>query len=548
MGEKRNSKKDVSPEETIFSYIIKDYNSCGSLSSTENKIIAKDIKGSILYEASFKKCIWEKCDLTNVSGNGCKFFACDFWDSKIINAAFQHSIFEDNIFYNNDKFLGTNLAYSIFEWDIIKKTDIYGCAFTGAIFNNTTIQDCSIKHSNFELCVFQNTTLKNVDLSNLTLKYVFFKDVKMHDVNLPFMQMPYTFGGMKYVLNQADNVKISTTNAHKPFMSVKEYRKMLPKLIDFFYKQNDYFPLANCYIANNQMDDAKKANKAGILQSTSVCDFRKLYFFCLQATQEIRISKNERRDIYNQLSNSIRFENLSGAEYHEFRHYYPMIKRLMFDNPYNNPTLSFSIHTNIEADNYNNLSLLMKVLDKIADNSGEKLDSKHLEIRHNSPNIIDWFPIGELPALLNILKDTLNALKPFMTEWLSNLVQYAGTTATIIGTVYNIKTYNNSNVCRDNIELKDKADSYKLNSNAACVPDEIKAMRKELEIQKAEYQKNLSIKYKSNPNKTKKNDNDISDIIKKIEKSNIKINDIEIHLLGEQANPWEFVYNNGDII
>ena len=73
-------------------------------------------------------------------------------------------------------------------------------------------------------------------------------------------------------------------------------------------------------------------------------------------------------------------------------------------------------------------------------------------------------------------------------------------------------------------------------------------MRKELEIQKAEYQKNLSIKYKSNPNKTKKNDNDISDIIKKIEKSNIKINDIEIHLLGEQANPWEFVYNNGDII
>lgn len=551
MGKKRNSKKNVSSEETIFSYIIKDYNSCGSLSSAESKKLPRDIKDSILYESSFKKCIWEKCDLTNVSGNGCQFIACDFWESDIINAAFQHSIFEDNIFYNIKKFLGSNLAYSIFEWNIIKKTDIDGCAFTGATFNNTTIQDCSIKHSNFELCVFQNTTFINVDLSNLALKYVFFKDVKMHNVILPFMQLPYTFGGMRYVLNQADNVKISTTNSLKPSMSVKEYKKMLPQLIDFFYKQNDYFPLANCYFANDQIDNAKEANKTGILKSTSVCDFRKLYFFCIQATQEIRISKDERRDIYNQISNSIRFENLSGAEYREFRHYYPMIKRLMFDNPYNNPTLSFSIHTNIAADNYNNLGLLMKALDMAADNSGAILDSKHLEIRHNSPNIIDWFPIGELPDLLNLLNETLNAIKPFITEGLPKLLQNAGSIATILGTVYGIKTYNenkkNSKGDRDGAEQNDKADSYKLNSDAACVPDEIRTMRKELVSQKAEYQKNMSVKYKSNPNKTKVNDNGISDIIKEIEKANIKINDIEIHLLGEQANLWEYAYNNGDI-
>lgn len=549
MGKKKNLKRTVvSTEDTIFSYIIKDYNSCGSLSSAEGRRIPKDLKDSILYESSFKKCLWENCNLTNVSGNGCQFVACDFWENKVINAAFQHSIFDDNIFYDNN-FLGSNLAYSIFEWNTLKKSDIDGCAFTGATFSNTTIRDCTIKHSNFELCVFQNTSFINVDLSNLALKYVFFKDVEMKNVKLPFMQIPYTFGGMKYVLSQKDNVKIVTTNPQMPLMTVKEYKKMLPKLIDFFYKQNDFFPLANCYLANAQIEEAKKANTVGIINSTSVCDFRKLYFFCMQATQEIRISKEERREIYNKISNNIRFENLSGAEYREFRHYFPMIKRLMFDNPYNNPTLSISFHTNIAADNFKDLGLLMKTLDMIAESSGIKLDSKHLEIRHNSPNIVDWFPVGELSNLLNILNKTIETLKPFIKNGLPVFLQNAGSIATIIGTVYAVKTYKeNKTKSEEGIEQKTNTDSDKLSYDATCNCDEIIKMRKELESRKAEHQKKMASKLQTTSIKIEENDNSFFEILKEIEKSNVKINDLELHLLGEQTNLWEYIYNNGDVI
>ena len=552
MSKKRNSKKsNVSTEENIFSYIIKDYNSCGSLSSAEGQNIPKDLRDAILYESSFKRCLWENCDLTNVSGNGCQFITCDFCGNKVINTAFQHSTFDDNIFYNNN-FLGSNLAYSIFEWNTLKESNIDGCAFTGATFSNTTIRNCTIKHSNFELCVFQNTTFIDVDLSNLALKYVFFKDVKMKNVRLPFMQIPYTFGGMKYVFSQKDNIRIVTTNPQMPLMTVKAYKKLLPQLIDFFYKQSDFFPLANCYLANDQIERAKKANNVGIITSTSVCDFRKLYFFCIQATQEIRISKEERRDIYNKISNNIRFENLSGAEYREFRHYFPMIKRLMFDNPYNNPTLSISLHTNIAADNFKNLGLLMKTLDMIAENSGAKLDSKHLEIRHNSPNIVDWFPIGELPDLLNILSNTINIIKPFITEEFPKLLQNVGAIATIIGTVYTAKAYKESRTKSEEnseiIEQKDNADLDKSNSNAACASDEIRKMRKELEDKKAEYQRKMASKFHTTSIKMKESDNAFFDIVKEIEKENIKINDLEVHLLGDQTNLWEYIYNNGDVI
>lgn len=60
--------------------------------------IPKDLRDTILYESSFKKCLWENLDFTNVSGNGCKFITCDFCGNKIINAAFQYSTF-DNIFF-----------------------------------------------------------------------------------------------------------------------------------------------------------------------------------------------------------------------------------------------------------------------------------------------------------------------------------------------------------------------------------------------------------------------------------------------------------------
>lgn len=536
----------MSAEEIVFSYIVKDYNSCGSLGSAEGQDMPKDLKDAILYESSFKKCLWEKCDLTNVSGNGCHFVECNFSQSKVINAAFQHSFFYDNIFYNNN-FFGSNLAYSVFEWNTLKKSDIDGCAFTGATFSNTTIQNCKIQHSNFELCVFQNTDFIDVDLSNLALKYAFFKNIKMKNVRLPFMQIPYTFGGMRFVLSQGDNIRLVTTNLDRPLMKVKEYKKLLPKLIDFFKNHNDYFPLANCYLANNQRELAKVANTTGIIESTLICDFRKLYFFCIQASQEIKFSKEEREDIYSKISGSLQLEKLRGAEYREFRHYFPMIKRLMFDNPYNNPTLSISLHTNIAADDFKKLGLLMRVLDIIAENCGAKLDSKHLEIRHNSPNIVDWFPVGELPELLNVLENTINTIKPFIVNELPKVLQNAASIATIIGTVNSLKKIkekkgNDEPPMHETIE--DVANPGADNNDAY---NEIKKMRKELEAKKSKRQ-NMAFAVGTNWIKMHENDHTVSDIILKMKKSNIKIDELEVHLLGEQVDLWEYIYNNGSVI
>lgn len=156
-------------------------------------------------------------------------------------------------------------------------------------------------------------------------------------------------------------------------------------------------------MANQQYELAEQANEAGVINSASLKDFRKLYFYCVQATQELNVTKTKRSKLYNKINKALMSVKLNRAEYQEFRHYFPMIKELMFDNPHNNPTLLISLHTNINSDDFDNLSILMRILDELSEECGVKLDSKHIEIRHNSPNVVDWLPVGNIDQLLQLL-------------------------------------------------------------------------------------------------------------------------------------------------
>lgn len=530
-------------EQIIYSYILKDYNICGNLGSAVGQEMPKDLKSSILYESSFEECDWGECDLTNMSGNGSKFLSCDFYTSKIHNAALQHSLFDNEVFYNCT-FKGSNLAYSTFVWSIFKDCQIDGCAFTGTNFNHVTLQNCKISHSNFEMCRFQDVSFINTDFSNQALKYAFFNNVKMKYVLLPFMQLPYTFGGMQHTFSNKNHVQLATTNPNNPIISTREYRKMLPTLIVFFAGHNDYFPLANCYLANGQRDLAEQANEKGIVNSVLRCDFRKLYFFCLQATQEIQISKNKRCELYNKINKLFASNLLNRAEYHEFRHYFPMIKQLMFDNPCNSPTLLLSFHTNIAASDFKNLGLLMRTLDEVAENCGVKLDSKHMEIRHNSPNIVDWLPIGDVTQLFHLLHSTWETVYPVLSSSLQDIANVA-TLITALHGYYKLKKSKES-------KFKKKAIKTPLNfiesqiddSNEPKKDDKLETLRLRVELlnQEKKWQELQKNNFLSNSDNSESIKKKLQKRREELINSGIHIDSLEVQLLGEQCDVLEHLY------
>ncbi len=548
MPQELSNKKLKKAEKTIYSYITKDYNYCGTLGSAEGEEMPKDLSSAILYESSFKECVWGESNWDSLTGNGSKFTSCDFFTNKIYNAALQHSLFDNSVFYNCE-FEGDNFAYSVFTWCVFKKCPITGCAFTGTAFNYVTFENATIAHSNFELCNFQNTRFINTDLSNLALKYTFFRNVSMNNVILPFMQIPYTFGGMQYIFSTNDRIKIATTNKKKPNISVSEYKKLLPELITFFDGHDDFFPLANCFLANKQYELAKKTNEEGLLKSAMIGDFRKLYFFCIQATQELKISRKERCALYKKINeNIIDLNFINRAEYQEFLYYFPMIKQLMVDNPQNKPTLLLSFHTNIDAHDYKKLGMLMRTLDELAEESGVNLDSKHMEIRHNSPNIIDWIPIGEITELLSLLQNTWETISPILSTALEDAANVA-TVVTGLYDLYKIRKDRKDNKQKKDRELSDQTTKCKkiLNSsNNDLTCDRIESLRLRIDLlQKQQLlqekrtnfqQTSISISKTLSKNLSKK--------IYELKQSGIQIDSLEIQLLDRECDVLEQLYNS----
>lgn len=362
------------------------------------------------------------------------------------------------------------------------------------------------------------------------------------------MQIPYTFGGMQYVFTTKDNIKIAITNEQSSSISVDEYKKKLPYLINFFAGHKEYFPLTNCYLANKQYELAEQANEAGVINSASLKDFRKLYFYCVQATQELNVTKTKRSKLYNKINKALMSVELNRAEYQEFRHYFPMIKELMFDNPHNNPTLLISLHTNINSDDFDNLSILMRILDELSEECGVKLDSKHIEIRHNSPNVVDWLPVGNIDQLLQLLQNTWGVVYPI----LSTALQESANAATVITGLYGLhKFWKKTKEKREKntdatIEIERKLDHGCNHINQHLSNDFVEALQLRIDLLKQEKlwkenkSRNVSLSLQCSDNIINK----FQEKIEKLKIAGIYIDTVEIQLFDEQGDALDYLYNS----
>lgn len=413
-------------ESNIYKHIFRDFNICGQLSSGQGAYeMPKDLKNTIFYQAKFDSEVWNGCDLTNASGNGTIFRDNDFYESIIDNVSMQYCSFTKDIF-QKCSFNGSNFANSTFTYCAIQDSEIYGCSFLGTEFYSGILRNTKILSSNFELCRFRKCILENIDLRELTLNYAFFEDITMKNVCLPFIQMPYTFNGLQYIFNTSDDITISSHDSSTKVIKLEKYKEMIQDFIVFFNDKDQYFPLTNCYVVQNKIDLANECNETGIKKSAVLHDFRSLYFYCIQAVQMLKMPREKRILLYSKINTILSDAQLTEGEYHQFYLYFPMIKKLLFDTPNDNPVLTLTIHTNIEPNDYNKLSILLDALEKATDECGISLDSKHIEIRHNSPNVIDLFSSGELYDLISNFQNIFYVLRPIIAD-IANVITIGGT-------------------------------------------------------------------------------------------------------------------------
>lgn len=412
-------------KKNIFKHILRDFNMKDQLSRGQNSDeMPKDLRSTIFYQQIFNSAIWNNCDFTDVSGNGTIFRENDFFNSDLKNVSFQYCSFSDSIFQSS-LFEGSNFANSTFALFAIQDSKIYGCSFVGTEFYSGILRNTAVLSSNFELCRFRKMLFENLDLRQLTLNYAIFENITMKNVCLPFLQIPYTFNGLQYVFNTTDSISFSSHSSSRNSINLEEYKEMISDFIIFFNDRNQYFPLTNCYIVQNKIEMAIACNETGVKISAELHDFRSLYFYCIQASQILKISKEKRILLYSDINTLLSNATLSGGEYHQFRLYFPRIKNLLFDVPKNNPVMTLKIYTNIEPNDYKKLSILLQALENVTSECNISLDSKHIEIRHNSPNVIDFFSSGQIRDLITSLQNIYEILEPIISN-LASVITLGG--------------------------------------------------------------------------------------------------------------------------
>lgn len=335
-----------------------------------------------------KECKFKNANFTNAAVTGSRFSNTDFIDCIISGANFQYCDFTGSTIKNFDCNLvmdTSNFSQSNFSNAKLIDINITACTFSQVLFERTLIQNCRIISSTFENSFFGTAYLRDLELRNINIDYADFSGVKMDNVVVPFSQIPYTFGGLSYLFSTSDNVWVSSKINSSNRISVDEYKRVVPSLGIYYLSINEFFPLANIYIAVGNDEYALKAIVNGLLYSVNIRDFRMLKYYCKLATTNTRFTNDNLKYLYERISELLPVSDLTNSELHNYLIHFGEIRTMLLDNDYRKPSLEIIIKTNIDSDDAHRVGLLIRFINRILDEVGSLSKSSYIELRHQSP-------------------------------------------------------------------------------------------------------------------------------------------------------------------
>lgn len=356
----------------------------------ENETISSNFSGQNLRRSYYKKSKIEKANLTDVGFSGSVFISTDFNDCIINNTKLDFCEFDDCAFkaIENKATMYLNFNSSTLCNSTFDNLNLQAANFTNAIFENTSFKDCEWNALCLEGAVLKNTFLDNVKLKNLNFEFSCFDNIKLNNVRLPFPTIPYIFNGLTYLMNTQDSVVISSAASENGYISIDEYLNYINDLITFYTKTQNYFPLANIFIAQNKYDQAYAAILSGIkFTMVYLRNFRLVHYYCKLLHFTKHFTPTQRAYVYNMIVEFSALDNWRPIDYYNFSQYINKIRNTLL-NDHSGNFLALTLNTNILSTEYNKISCLYQIIEESLNIVEKETGSKivhYIEIRHNSP-------------------------------------------------------------------------------------------------------------------------------------------------------------------
>lgn len=345
--------------------------------------ISKDYSSQNQRRLYFNECIFNQASFKHSGFTGSYFRKCIFKNCILDFAVFDNCYFNDCtfIFDKETKIPSASFCNSFFINSTLRNCYLHGCSLTGVSFDCTEFISCCLDDIIWENAKIMNCLFESVRLRNLNIEFVYFSKNRFINTKIPFASIPYAFNCIKYLLETEDDIYIdSATN--EIGLSKKEYIEIIPDLIYFYSKTNNYFPLANIYASIGNLDESFSTIKKSVPFLVKLHEYRTLKYIS-QLMKFNNFSLTQKSEIYKLIKLNIYKQKLYQEDRFLNADLYLFEIRNNLLNDTEKAKVTFEMYTNIDNKSPEKLSLFLNDLETIF--SEFKEEYHYIEYRHNSP-------------------------------------------------------------------------------------------------------------------------------------------------------------------
>lgn len=352
------------------------------------KFLNVDFKSTGFTGSIFKNCLFDKGILDYAIFDECQFVNCKFIQQELNATSFCKSEFYDSTFYNSK---------------------LNACFFTNGIFEGGSFSDCVITDIIWENAYFKKWTFNKTTLQKLNFEFTSFESIHFIETSIPFPSLPFVFGGIQYILNTQDEVWIKTIHPNYPQNKLPkcEYINLIPNILYFYQRTNNYFPVANILLGAGDIQAGIEAIKNGIKFWFSLRNYKIMTYFCKLA-DIYDFSIENRKIIYNEIE-KCNIQILKNESWKEQKHWgmFQFQMREYLLNSKNMPYVTVQFQTNIDKHNFNALCQFMETVENYIMEEGLFY---YLELRHNSPFELLYTVLSDEQNLFNFIVGLISIL------------------------------------------------------------------------------------------------------------------------------------------
>ena len=376
----------------------------------KDKTFGIEFPGGLIRKPHYTSCSFINAVFDASNGALSKFHDCEFINSTLNNCDFRYCDILRSTFTSEKgqmRILSCNFSYGNFIESMFSDTEFYGCSFRQMQFEGTEFSRCVMEHSSIEQSVIRNCSFSDIDMRKVGVRYCDFENVEFKSVVFHILDLARNYGLIPLLQKSPQEVIVAYKNDQ--VMPLSEALVQLRGLLPYYFETRQFYQMLNIYAAYHETDSIMELLPYAFKCVISDHDFADLQDLCSLIVKFNIFSGKQLRDFYGMIKQLVEPNNFPHYLQKSYNTYIENIKRILVDNPNNNPEAHILLKTDIVSLDDLAMHKLLNAVEANIDNLAPDAIFS-IQLTKHSPYEILIVICEELPLILQVCQSFYYAL------------------------------------------------------------------------------------------------------------------------------------------